>query len=287
MKNEKEWFCEGTVPGKRYGKIEHCFLIDKLIYKGKTPYQSILIFDHSVYGRVLVIDDIVQLSISDEFIYHEMITHPIMLTHPKPDKILIIGGGDGGTLRECLKYNSESIFIVEIDKEVIEVSKSYLPTISQDSFAHNKVKLFYDNGKDFIKKYENFFDVIIVDCSDPVGPSLPLFNVKFYKDIFKALKTNGMASFQVGSFLDSILIKETFSKLEAVFPSIIKMRLTMPSYHCGEYCFMGASKQVILKDVKIQSIAKKFNELNFEESLKYYTPEMHQASQILPKVPII
>lgn len=289
MNKQNEWFCEGTVPGKRYGKIEHCFLIDELLFDEETSYQSILIFENSVYGRVLVLDDIVQFSTSDEFIYHEMITHPILLSHsdPHPQQILIIGGGDGGTLRECLRYNPKSVYLVEIDEKVIDVSQKYFPSLSQNAFTDHRVTLFHEDGKDFCKKYEGFFDIIIIDCSDPVGPSLPLFDINFYNDVFNALKTNGMAAFQVGSFLDSALIDGTFSKLKMVFPSVIKTRLTMPSYHCGEYCFMGASKKFILENMNFNSIYKKFSELNLNESLKYYSPEIHQSSQTIPKFSIL
>ncbi|MBT3258242.1 MAG: polyamine aminopropyltransferase [Deltaproteobacteria bacterium] len=284
MNNKEEWFSEGTVPGKRYGKIEHCFLMEELILREQTDYQSILIFDNSVYGRILVLDDIVQFSTSDEFIYHEMITHPVMLSHPDPRRILIVGGGDGGTLRECLRHNPEHVSQVEIDKRVIDVSRKYFPSISQGGFADSRVTLSHEDGKDFIKKYENHFDIVIIDCSDPVGPSLPLFEAEFYKDIFKALKADGMASFQVGSFLDPALISETFSNLGQIFPSVVKIRLTMPSYHCGEYCFMGASKDILLENISMEHIEKRYKELNQDGALKYYSPGMHQASQTIPGI---
>ena len=120
----KKWFCEEVVPGKRLGKIKHCFSIDRLIFKGKSLHQEILVFDNAVYGRIFVLDGIVQLSEKDEYIYHEMLVHPILFSHPNPKRILIVGGGDGGALREVLKHRVKEVWLVDIDKKVIEISNS-------------------------------------------------------------------------------------------------------------------------------------------------------------------
>ncbi|MCH8244641.1 hypothetical protein IIB97_02025, partial [Patescibacteria group bacterium] len=143
MKKTKKqrWFCEGSVPGKRSGTMEHCFIIQKLVYEGKTPYQSVLIFDNPVFGRVLVLEGIVQLSEKDEFIYHEMLVHPILFSHPKPKRVLIIGGGDGGTLREVLKHQVKEVVMVDIDKKVVELLKKYLPFVSDGAFQDKRTNL--------------------------------------------------------------------------------------------------------------------------------------------------
>lgn len=287
MKNKKkqEWFCEGAVPGRRFGKIQHCFLIDKTVFKGKTSYQDILIFDNSIYGRVLVLDGIVQLSKRDEYIYHEMITHPIFLSHPKPEKVLIVGGGDGGTLRETLKHPVKEVCLVDIDKDVIEISKKYLPFVSKKAFQDNRVNVFIENGIKFVKRYDDYFDATIIDCNDPMGPSIPLYSVKFYRDVFKAMKENAVLMVQVGSFLDfNGLIKKIFLRLKKVFPYVKMFRLTIPSYHCGEYCFIGASKGIDFDKVDFKDIEKRFNRLAEQgATFRYYSPEVHRASMILPK----
>ena len=187
MPISKKWFCEGAVPGKRFGKIKHCFLMDKLVFKGKTSYQDILIFDNAIYGRVAVLDGIVQFSEKDEFVYHEMISHPILFSHPSPQKILIIGGGDGGVLREVLKHPVKEVYLVDIDKEAMGIFRKYTPFISQNSFKDKRTKIFFGDGREFIKKFRNFFDVVIVDSNDPMGPSLPLFSSRFYKYVALSL----------------------------------------------------------------------------------------------------
>lgn len=282
---EKKWFCEDAVPGKRFGKIRHCFLMENLIFKGKSKYQEILIFDNHIYGRILALDGIVQFSQKDEHIYHEMIVHPIFFSHPKAKKILIIGGGDGGVLREVLKHKIKKVWLVEIDKKVVQVSKKYLPFVSQGAFEHKSLKIFFQDGAKFIKNKKNFFDIVIVDSTDPMGKAISLFSDNFYKNVFESLKKDGMAMFQVGSFLDfDTLIKETFLKLKKFFYSVQIFRITIPSYHCGEYCFMAVSKKIDLEKIDFRKIEKRFKDLEKKKiEFKYYSPKIHKASLILPK----
>ena len=279
----KKWFCEDAVPGTRFGRMRHCFLIDKLVFKGKSPYQEILIFDNPIYGRIFVLDGIVQLSEADEYIYHEMISHPILFSHPNPKKVLIIGGGDGGALREVLKHPVDEVYLVDIDKKVIEISKKYLPFVSRGAFKDKRLKLFIGDGLKFIKKFKDYFDIVIVDSNDPVGPSLTLYSSNFYKEVFKSLKKEGIMVAQVGSFLDfENLVKKTFFKLKKFFSSAQIFKLTMPSYHCGEYSFIGASNKVNLNKIDFKRIKKRFDRLNIQT--KYYSPEIHLASMAIPKI---
>lgn len=280
---KKKWFCEGTVPGKRFGKIEHCFLIDKLVFKGKTPYQDVLIFDNPIYGRIVVLDGIVQLSERDEYIYHEMISHPVLFSHPNPKKILIVGGGDGGALREVLRHPVKEVYLVDIDRKAMEIFKKYIPFVSRGSFRDKRAKIFFENGKEFIKRYKDFFDIVIVDSNDPMGPSLPLFSTKFYRNISQALKKDGAMVTLIGSFLDfETLIKRTVRKLKNIFPNVQLYRAAIPSYHCGDFYFIGASKKIDLSKVDFKKIEKRFKKI--KKKLKYYSPEIHQASMVLPKI---
>lgn len=279
---KRRWFCESAVPGKRWSKIKHCFLIDRVVFEGKSRYQHILIFDNAIYGRVLVLEGIVQLSASDEYIYHEMITHPVFFSHPAPKDILIVGGGDGGALRECLKHSPKSVTLVDIDKKVIDLSKRYLPFISRGAFNDKRVTVVNADAKDFIKQYRDHFDIVIVDGEDPVGTSVPLYAAAFYKDLYRALKDNGMAVFQIGSFLDTALLNNTFSKLKSIFTYTTRLRLTMPSYHCGEYCFMAASKKINLEKVDFKNIEARFNKVKNRHTFKYYSTQVHQASLVIP-----
>lgn len=278
-----KYFSEGTVPGKRYGKINHNFVIDKYIYEGKTDFQNILIFQNSIYGKILVLDGIVQLSEFDEFIYHEMITHPFIFSHPNPKKILIIGGGDGGTLREVLKHQISNCIMVEIDKKVVELCRKYLPFVSDNAFDNKNLKLLFQDGKDFIKNNKNQFDIIIIDCNDPVGPSVELFTKEFYQDINSALTENGISVFQMGSFLDIDFLKSMYNNLKDVFDFTMVSHLTIPCYHCGEYCFMAGSKNIDLENIRIQDLEKKYSIFKNRNTLKYYNPSIHKSSQVLPR----
>ncbi len=285
--SNRRWFCEETVPGARHRKIRHCFLIDKLVFKGKTPYQDILIFDNSIYGRVLVLDGIVQLSERDEFIYHEMISHPVLLSHPKPENILIIGGGDGGVLREVLKHPVKKVDLVEIDKKVIEISKKYLKFICKNSFSDKRAKIYNLPGEKFIKKNKNFYDIVIIDCTNfgEGGLSNLLYSIKFYKDIFFTLKKEGIMITLGASFFDfENFIKKIFKRLKKVFPSVAIFRFCMPSYHCGEYSFIAGSKKINLEKVDFGKVEKRFNKIAKKHKFLYYSPKIHQSSIVLPKI---
>lgn len=285
--SKKKWFCEGGVPGKRFGKVNNCFFIDKLIFQGKTNFQKVLIFNNSIYGKIFCLDDIVELSEKDEFIYHEMISHPILFSHPNPKNILIIGGGDGGALREVLKHPVKKVDLVEIDKKIIDISKKYLRFVCHDSFSDKRVKIFNLPGEKFIGKYKNFYDIVIIDCTNfsQEGLSSPLYLVRFYKDVFTALKKDGIIITLGASFLDfENFIKGISKKLKKVFSSVAIFRFCMPSYHCGEYSFIGASKKINLANVNFNKIEKRFKKLQKKHKLKYYSPEIHQASMILPEI---
>ena len=282
---KQSWFCEGSVPGKRAGTMEHCFAVSKLVYKGKTPYQSVLIFDNPVFGRVLVLEGIVQLSEKDEFIYHEMLVHPVLFSYPKPERVLIIGGGDGGTLREVLKHPVKEAVMVDIDKKVVELLKKHMPFVSNRAFKDKRTNLVIGDGLEFIKQYKNYFDVIFIDGNDEVGAATKLYGEKFYKDVYKALKKDGIVSAQIGSIsLDfETLVNRAYKRFRKLFPFAQIFKLTMPSYHCGEYGFVAASKKVDLAGVSPQTIKRGFKKVAATKKFRYYSPEIHRASMVLPK----
>lgn len=287
MPTSKKWFCEKVALGKRAGKIKHCFLIDKLVFKGKTRFQEALIFDNSVYGRILCLDEIIQFSKSDEFIYHEMIVHPAMFSHPKPENILIIGGGDGGALREVLKHSVKKVGLVEMDKSIIEISKKYLKFICKNSFSDKRVKIHHTMGEKFIRDYIDHYDLVIIDCTNPALENISslLYSTEFYNQVSRALKKHGIIIALGASFLDfKSFIKADFRKLKKVFPFASIYRFTMPSYHCGEYSFIAGSKTIDLEKIDFKKIEQRFKKLTKKNKLKYYSPKMHKASMIIPKI---
>ncbi|MDG2385185.1 MAG: polyamine aminopropyltransferase [Pirellulaceae bacterium] len=277
--NQSKWFIEGTVPGQRHGNVNHGLRITELLCHTRTQFQECLIFENPVYGRVLVLDGIVQLSTFDEHIYHEMLVHPPMLTHPNPQRVLIIGGGDGGTLREVLQHNPAEVVMIDIDEEFVRLAAEHLPSLSQGAFSDPRVKLRYEDASQALREYENAFDVAIIDCNDAIGPSTVLFEEEFYSTVNHALKPNGVCAVQAGSLLDNDFIDKIRQRIELNLGTIANLRLTIPSYHCGEYLFLMASRTHAPSGPQVESLKKLQDRRNLVT--KYWTAEIHHASQIM------
>jgi len=295
-----KWFFEKGVPGIETEKnTKLAIKIKNKIFSGKSKYQKIEVLDTHPLGRILVLDGIVQLSQKDEFIYHEMMANLPLFYHLNPKKVLIIGGGDGGVLREALKHPIKNVFLVDIDKKIIEISKKYLPFISQNSFQDKRTKIFIEDGMKFIKKFKNFFDVTIIDLTDPLGPSIPLFSKRFYQDISNAMTKEGVMITQGGTlFAQFFQVQNIFKNLKKVFPFVKLHLAAVPCYGEGEFSFIVASKKINLNKTnskKIRTspstrtlflalleIKKRYKKLKLKT--KYYSPEIHLASGILPKI---
>ncbi len=244
----------------------------------RSEYQEIAVFETEKLGRMLVLDGITMLTEFDEFAYHEMIVHVPLLTHPNPSRVLIVGGGDGGTAREVLKHPEvQEIHVCELDREVVKTCRQYLPSLAS-SFDDPRVKLFYEDGAKFVENRSDTYDIIIVDSTDPIGPGQVLFQRKFYEDMRKALNTDGIVVTQCEClFLHQHVIGAVASFAKEIFP-IAKYYLTnVPTYPSGLIGFMFCSnKYNPLEDFSLQR-AKRL------PGLKYYTPDLHRASFVLPK----
>jgi len=275
----KNWFFEKFISGEPKTSIWG-FIIEKEIYSGKSEFQKIEIFDTKEFGRILALDERVQLSTNHEFVYHEMLVQPAMLYHPNPERILIIGGGDGGVLREVVKHQVKEIFLVDIDKKVIEVSRKYLPSVSQGAFKDKRLKIFNENAQKFIKRYNNFFDVIIDDLTDPYGPSFALWKIGFYGDIFRALKENGLAAFQT-AYVGVEFAKKARKKIRKIFPYFKIHKAFIDCFPFDEHTFSFGSKEINFDKFTFEEIDKKFKKLNLKT--KYYSPEIHFTSAVLPE----
>lgn len=247
--------------------------IKEVLCEEKSKFQNILIAESLQYGRVLSLDGAFQTTEVDEFIYHEMITHVPLYSHPEPKDILIIGGGDGGTVREVLKHNVKNIEVVEIDRRVIELSKSYLPTIS-NSLEDQKVRIIIEDGIDYLKETTRRYDLIIVDSPDPKGPATKLFTEDFYSNAYKALKDDGIFVAQTESpFLHKDLILKIFNSLFKNFPVVKIYTAPIPTYPSGFWSFTVASKKYN------PSSPLRKEDIN----TRYYSPEIHKASFVLPR----
>lgn len=276
----KKWIFEGYLPGSPQISLEG-FVVRKTLYKKKSKYQTIEVFDTEGFGRMFFLDGLVQLSTKYEAVYHEMLVHPAMLSHPNPQTVLIIGGGDGGALREVLKHPIKEVFLVEIDKEVIEVSKKYLPSVSSGAFDDSRVTIIIVDGKDFIKQYQNYFDCIILDSNDPDGVMAQgLFGKSFFQKVKKALKPDGIFALQAGYLLDKFG-KSARKNLAKVFSFIQVHRAFVRHFFEDEHAFaIGTSRKGFMKISK-HMIERAYKKRGLHTL--YYSPDMHFASTVLPK----
>lgn len=245
---------------------------EEFLYRENSDYQKIEVIENAHFGKILLLDGLVQTTEKDEFFYHEMLVHPAFITHPSPQEILVIGGGDGGGLKEILLYPIEHVYLVEIDPVVVEISKKYFPWLLP-SLEDKRSELHISDGWEFLKQTDKKFDIVIVDSSDPVGPSLPLHEKDFYRDIKKNLKPGGVAVTQVGSpfyHLNSISKKYLF--LRELFEVVSFYFAPVPTYPGGSWCFVFLSEQIDPLAVK----------RNPPHGLKYYSLEIHKAAFALP-----
>lgn len=250
--------------------------VKKTYHTEKTKYQDIALIETEQFGKMLVLDGTVQTTIEDEFVYHEMISHIPLSTHKNPKKALVIGGGDGGAIREIIKHPSiEKAVLCEIDGRVIEIAKEHLPEISC-ALTDKKVEVIVGDGIEYVNEHKNEFDIIMVDSTDPVGPAVGLFTIKFYKAIYEALKEDGIFVAQTESpFFHKELIKNVYTDVKSLFPITKLYTCAIPTYPSGYWSFTMGSKKYNPLEIDLDSIPK----LN----TKYYCPEIHKAVFALPK----
>jgi spermidine synthase len=272
----KDWFFEDFLPDEPK-KSTFGFQIEKVIYSGKSEFQEIKILENEDFGKVLILDGMVQLATKFEYIYHEMLIHPVMLYHKNPQRILILGGGDGGALREVIKYPVKEIYLVEIDQKVIEVSEKYLSSISKGAFKDKRVKILVEDAFKFLDNFTGFFDIIVEDLTDPKGPSLLLWKKKFYQKIVKALSRKGLVSMQVG-YLREKFSRKIRSEIKEFFPYSILHRAFVNCFPMDEHVFLIGSTDFNFTKKKLNYIKQKFQRLKVET--KYYNPKIHFCSKI-------
>ncbi len=248
------------------------------LFEKKTPYQKIEIFDSYDYGRVMALDGFIMLTEKDEFIYHEMIAHVPLFTHPEPKHVLVIGGGDGGAVREILKHKSiEKVELVEIDEEVVKTSKIYFPEIAS-YLEDERVEINFQDGIEYVKFKHGVYDIILIDSPDPVGPAVGLFEESFYKNAFASLNDSGIIVAQSESpFIFPDLIKRVFSIFKKYFPIVHFYIANVPTYASGMISFvLGSRKFDPIKDFNPERVK------SFVSTLKYYNEKVHLASFALP-----
>ena len=273
MSEEKEFITEWANPN-----LGLTARITKLLHEEQSPFQHIQVAEGIQYGRMLILDGVFQTSVKDEFIYHEMIAHVPLMMHPCPERVLIIGGGDGGCAREVCRHGCvRQVDLCEIDEEVMETSETYFPALS--SALRNppeKLHIHVGDGIGYVKTVEDFYDVILVDCSDPVGPGEGLFTREFYKNASKALRAGGILVQQSESpILHQRLLHDIFQAMGESFPIVRTYIANIPIYPTGMHSFTMASKQY---DPLTVSCSRPV-----PQPMKYYNSQIQKSAFVLPE----
>ncbi len=269
------WFTE-----KHTEHVKFSIQVDEQLYSSQSEFQRIDIFSSKEFGKFLTLDGYMMLTEKDEFIYHEMIVHVPMAVHPCVKKALVIGGGDGGTVRELVRYPEiEHIDVVEIDEEVVEACRRYLPQTAC-GFADERVHIYYDDGLKFVRKFVEEYDLILVDSTDPFGPGEGLFTKEFYGNCYKALRADGIMVNQHESPFypnDATAMQRAHKRIVESFPISKVYQAHIPTYPSGHWLFGFASK--------------KYHPLDGQDAARwkargiktrYYNEQLHKGAFALP-----
>lgn len=265
------WFTE-----KQTDNFGITMKIKRTLHTEQTDFQKLDMVETAEWGNMLLLDDMVMTSVKDEFVYHEMVAHIPLFTHPNPQEVLVVGGGDGGVIREILKHPSvKKATLVDIDGKVIEYSKKYLPEIA-GKLEDSRVEVKVGDGFMHIAESDNQYDCIMVDSTEPVGPAVNLFTKGFYAGIAKALKEDGLFVAQSDNpWFKGDLIQSVQKDVKEIFPITRLYTANIPTYPSGMWAFTIGSKKYDPLEVK----EERFHPIE----TKYYTKELHKASFVLPK----
>lgn len=269
------WYTENHTENVRFSAR-----IKEHIYTQQTPLQQLDIFETYEFGKLMTLDGLVMVTEKDEFIYHDMIVHVAMATNLDIENVLVIGGGDGGTVRELARYPQiKKIDMVEIDEAVTRACQKYIP-LTASKLEDPRVNLYFQDGIEFVKNKKAEYDLIIVDSTDPIGPGEGLFTIEFYKNCYELLTEAGILVNQNESpYYNSNAreMKRAHNKIKTIFPISEVYQYHMPTYPSGHWLFGFSSKKYHpIKDYK----PEKWEELNIKT--KYYNPEIHKGSFALP-----
>lgn len=269
------WYTENHTDNVKFS-----IRVDKHLKSAESEYQRIDIFESKEFGKILTLDGYLMVTEKDEYIYHEMITHIPMAVNPDIKNILVIGAGDGGTVRELTRYNHvENIDMVEIDEMVVEICREYLPQTAS-RLSDPRVHIFYQDGLRFVRSKENEYDLIIVDSTDPFGVGEGLFTKEFYGNCYKALKDDGILVNQhestfYASYSNSM--KRAHSRIKSTFPIALVYQAHIPTYPSGHWLFGFASKKY---DPRSDLKSEWWNSLGIKT--KYYNTILHTGCFAIP-----
>lgn len=253
--------------------------VTEVLHSVQTPFQKVDVFNSSGFGRVLTLDGLMMCTDRDEFVYHEMIAHVPLLAHPNPKRVLIIGGGDGGTLREVLRHECvEEAVLCEIDGGVVEAAKLFFPALSKE-MSNPKARVCIEDGVEFVKNAkDSYFDVVIVDSADPIGPGVGLFSGDFYAQVRRILTPTGIVVAQCESpWENSFDLAKIYGNLKSAFSNVYSMVGSIPSYPYGYWSWGFASNKIHpFSEIDLKRVQA------IEKSTKYYNLQLHRAAFALP-----
>ena len=259
------------------------FRMEKMLHEVRTEHQHLVIFQNPRMGRVMALDGVIQTTEADEFIYHEMLTHVPILAHGRAKRVLIIGGGDGGMLREVAKHATvEHITMVEIDGTVVEMCKEYLPNHSKGAFADSRLNLVIDDGMRFVANTQEKFDVIISDSTDPIGPGEVLFSENFYQACHRCLNEGGILVTQNGTpFMQLSEVQTTAGRMNGLFADWHFYQAAVPTYIGGAMTFAWGSTDSQHRKISLDTLRQRFAGSGIVT--RYYNPEVHLGAFALPQ----
>ncbi len=267
------WFQEKV--RDQVGQIVRC---TKVLLSERTPFQKIDVLETDQFGRILVLDGAINVGEKDEFIYHEMLTHVPLFAHSQVKDLLVIGGGDGGVVREALKHSIGRIDLVEIDKRVIDISRQYFPGVSC-GLDDPRVHITIDDGARFLENTKDAYDLIVVDSTDPIGVGEALYEEAFYRNVFGALRQNGIVTTQSESpFFDRDIVKDLYATLREIFP-LVRMYLAPVPFYPGTYWSFEFCSKGIDPVNDFNPSAKLLEKIDTH----YYDEWVHRGAFIIPR----
>jgi len=256
---------------------------DRVLFDSETEHQRLIIFENSDFGRVMMLDSIVQLTSKDEFIYHEMMAHVPLFAHGRARRALIVGGGDGGVLREALRHPAlEQVTLCEIDRGVIDLCRTHFPEVSAGAYDDPRTRIVIADGTKFVAETADRFDVIMIDSTDPVGPGAVLFTREFYTGCRRCLKPGGLLVTQNGlPFLQAGELKQSVGYFRELFADAFAYLANTPTYFGGPMSYGWATDNRKLREHKRKKIARRHEKAGGFPT-RYWTPEVHVAAFALP-----
>lgn len=258
-----------------YAPIQYVYDVEKILHKSQSEFQEIMVIENPHFGKMLILDGVVQITERDELFYHEMLVHIAMHAHPNPKNVIVIGGGDGGTVREVLRHDSvEKVYFIEIDEEVINVSKKYFPSVAC-GVDDKRVEIKCMDGAEFVKGRDEDIDVVIVDSTDIIGFAKSLFTVEFFKSVKDSLTEEGMfVTLSESLHFHKDIVIDVQEAMKLIFPIVDLYTAPIATYAGNWWTFSAASKKHDMRKMR----------RDFKIDTKYYSDEIHNQAFLPPKM---